>query len=84
MLGYYKLGHIYHYEHGGLLIGVAKLGDTAGNQTGWMYNTASLAVARDPRDGVLDVFGEDSWLNRIIWYRVDDRDIRTITGKVRR
>jgi hypothetical protein len=78
MLGYYQQGHIYHYEPGGLLIGIAKLGDAAGNQTGWMDNTAALAVNRDPRDGVLDVFGEDSWLNRMIWYRVDDRNIRVI------
>jgi hypothetical protein len=83
MVGGYKLGHIYHYEPGGLLIGVAKLGDAAGNQTGWMDNTAALAVARDPRDGVLDVFGEDSWLNRIIWYRVDDREVQVITGTKR-
>ena len=83
MLGYYQQGHVYHYEPGGLLIGVAKLGDAAGNQTGWMDNTAALAVSRDPRDGVLDVFGEDSWLNRIIWYRVDDREVQVITGTKR-
>lgn len=63
---------------------MAKLGDAAGNQTGWMDKTAALAVARDPRDGLLDVFGDDSWLNRIIWYRVDDRNIQTIAGKRRR
>jgi sugar lactone lactonase YvrE len=84
MLGYYKLGHIYHYEPGGLLIGVARLGDPAGNQTGWMDNTAALSVQRDPRDGVLDVFGEDSWLNRMIWYRVNDRDVQVVTGPLRR
>jgi sugar lactone lactonase YvrE len=82
MLGYYKLGHIYHYEPGGLLIGAAKLGDAAGNQTGWMDNTAALSVERDPRDGLLDVFGEDSWLNRMIWYRVDDREREAVTGAV--
>jgi len=84
MLGYYQKGHIYHYEPGGLHIGTAKLGDAAGNQTGWMDNTASLNVNRDPRDGLLDVFGEDSYLNRIIWYRVDDRDVREVSGKVSR
>ena len=34
------------------------------------------------RDGHLDVFGENSWLNRLIWYGVDDRDIKTISGKI--
>ena len=82
MAGYYRLGHVYHYEPGGLLIGIAKLGDAAGNQTGWMDNTAALSVNRDPRDGLLDVFGEDSWLNRMIWYRVDDRNIKTVEGKI--
>ena len=71
-----------NYEPGGLLIGTAKLGEAAGNQTGWMDNTAALAVARDPRDGILDVFGEDSWLNRIIWYRVDDRKVAYVTGTI--
>ncbi len=79
MVGVYQKGHVYHYEPNGLLLGVAKLGDAAGNETGWMDNPAALAVARDPRDGVLDVFGEDSWVNRIIWYRVDDRDIQVVT-----
>jgi len=84
MLGYYKLGHVYHYDPHGLLVGAAKLGDPAGNQTGWMDNTAALAVNRDPRDGLLDVFGEDSWLNRAIWYRVDDRQMQAIEGRVSR
>jgi hypothetical protein len=47
-----------------------------------MDNTAALAVNRDPRDGLLDVFGEDSWLNRAIWYRVDDRQMQVIEGRV--
>jgi hypothetical protein len=66
-----------------LLIGVAKLGEAAGNITGWMDNTAALAVNRDPRDGWLDVFGEDSYLNRMIWYRVNDRDIQSLQGEVK-
>jgi len=44
------------------------------------YTWRVVAVSRDPRDGLLDVFGEDSWLNRNVWYRVDDRDVRTLTG----
>ena len=84
MLGYFEKGYVYHYTPDGLLIGYMQVGDAAGKVTGWMDNTAAVAVNRDPRDGMLDVFGEDSWLNRMIWYRVDDRDIRTISGKVSR
>ena len=36
---------------------------------------------RDPRDGLLDVWTEDSFNQRLIWYRVDDRDIETFEGK---
>jgi len=48
---------------------------------GWILACALGLVNRDPRDGLFDVVGEDSWLNRNIWYRVDDRDIRVLTGK---
>jgi len=82
MLGYFQKAHVYHYDADGLLIGRMQPGDAAGNVTGWMDNTSAVAVSRDPRDGMLDVFGEDSWLNRNIWYRVDDRDIRQVTGTV--
>ena len=80
MLGYFEKAHVYHYTPEGLLIGMMKPGDAAGSVTGWMDNTSAVAVSRDPRDGLLDVFGEDSWLNRNVWYRVDDRDVRTLTG----
>jgi hypothetical protein len=82
MLGYYKEAHVYHYTPDGLLIGRLKPGEAAGKVTGWMDNTSAIAVNRDPRDGLLDVFGEDSWLNRNVWYRVDDRDVQMITGTV--
>jgi len=82
MLGWYEKAIIYHYTADGLLIGSLQPGPAAGNTTGWMDNTSAVAVARDPRDHQLDVFGEDSWLNRLLWYRVDDRDIETITGKL--
>jgi hypothetical protein len=83
MLGYFEKAYVYHYNPDGLLIGMMKPGDAAGKVTGWMDNTSAVAVQRDPRDGLLDVFGEDSWLNRNIWYRVDDRDIRTVTGTLK-
>jgi hypothetical protein len=37
-----------------------------------------VAVNRDPRDGLLDVFVEDNFNLRIAWYRIDDRQIETI------
>jgi hypothetical protein len=45
---------------------------------------AYLAVNcnRDPRDGLLDVFTEDNVNQRLIWHRVDDRDITTTEGKL--
>ena len=80
MLGYFEKAHIYHYTPDGLLIGRLEPGVAAGKVTGWMDNTSAVAVQRDPRDGLLDVFGEDSWLNRCIWYRVDDWEIRDALG----
>ena len=84
MLGWYEKAVIYHYNADGLLIGAMQPGPAAGAVTGWMDNTSAVSVARDPRDQKLDVFGEDSWLNRTIWYRVDDRQIETIRGTVSR
>jgi len=84
MLGYFEKGYIYHYTPDGLLLGYMQVGEAAGKVTGWMDNTAAVAVNRDPRDGILDVFGEDSWLNRMIWYRVDDSGVRVLSGKINR
>ena len=77
MVGNYEKGHIYHYTPDGLLIGTMKLGDKAGNITGWLDNQGCIGVVRDVIDKKLDVFVEDSYLNRFIWYRVDDSDIKT-------
>ena len=82
MLGYFEKAHVYHYDPDGMLIGRMAPAEAAGKVTGWMDNTSAVAVSRDPRDGMLDVFGEDSWLNRNIWYRVDDRNVRRIEGTV--
>lgn len=82
MLGYFEKAHVYHYNADGLLIGRMKPGEAAGKVTGWTDNTSAVAVSRDSRDGMLDVFGEDSWLNRNIWYRVDDRNIDQVTGTI--
>jgi acyl-CoA thioesterase-1 len=75
MLGHFLDGEVYHYEPGGLHVGTFKPGEPAGFTSGWMDNTAAVCVNRDPRDGKLDAFIEDSWLNRILWYRIDDSDM---------
>jgi hypothetical protein len=84
MLGYYEKAILYHYTADGLLIGSMSPGEAAGKVSGWLDNTASVAVNRDPRDGLVDVFTEEDYLQRILWYRVDDRDIVTVKGKLQR
>ncbi|MCY3024670.1 MAG: hypothetical protein NTW87_37335 [Planctomycetota bacterium] len=84
MVGVGEKAWIYHYCSEGLLIGVLKPGDAMCKQSGWMDNHASVAVNRDPRDKILDVFAEDDYVLRIGWYRVDDRDIERITGTVKK
>ena len=73
---------ILHYTADGLLIGSIKPGAAMCGQTGWLDCHASVAISRDPRDGLLDVFTEDDLTLRFGWYRVDDRKIVTVTGKV--
>jgi sugar lactone lactonase YvrE len=84
MAGGGKSAKIYHYSVEGLLIGVMAPGKAMGGVSGWMDNHASVAVNRDPKDGVLDVFAEDDYAQRIGWYRADDRKIERIAGRVRR
>jgi hypothetical protein len=72
-----------HFSADGLLIGAMQPGEAMCKQTGWLDNHASVAVNRDRRDGILDVFAEDDYVLRIGWYRVDDRDMETHTGAIR-
>jgi len=74
---------LFHFNADGLHIGTLKPGEAMGKESGWMDNHASVAVSRDPRDGLLDVFAEDDYVLRVGWYRVNDRDIRTIEGGIR-
>jgi hypothetical protein len=83
LVGSGRKAAILHYSADGLLIGRMEPGEAMAKQSGWLDNHASVAVNRDPRDGVLDVFAEDDFVLRIGWYRVDDRDVRTIRGAVR-
>ena len=84
MVGKGSGANIYHYSADGLLLNILAPGKAMENQTGWMDNHASVAVSRDPRDHLLDVFAEDDYVLRIGWYRVDDRNIQSIEGRVTR
>jgi sugar lactone lactonase YvrE len=64
---------IFHYTADGLLIGVTRPAPEFLGYGGIPDNVASLAVSRDPRDGILDVFVEDCIGNRFHWHRIDDR-----------
>jgi hypothetical protein len=75
-----KSATLYHYTADGLLIGKLSPGPAMGKHSGWLDNHASVAVNRDSRDGLLDVFAEDDFTCRIAWYRIDDREIRTLNA----
>jgi hypothetical protein len=83
MVGSGSAAAVYHFNADGLLIGKLTPGEAMCKESGWMDNHASVAVNRDPRDGVLDIFAEDDYVLRIGWYRVDDRNIKTLTGTVK-
>lgn len=70
-------GEILHYTSDGVLAGTVSPGAAAAGITGLLDNTGSIAVNRDPRDGLIDVFAEEDLLHRILWYRIDDSKITT-------
>ena len=73
--GYFATATLYHYRADGTLVGQMQPGEAAGNLSGWLDNTASVAVNVDPRDGRIDVFAEEDYAHRILWYRADDSQI---------
>ncbi len=75
VVGYFAEAVVYHYNRDGLLVGSARPGAAAGGVSGWLDNTASLACNRDPRDGLIDVFAEEDYAHRILWYRFDDSKV---------
>lgn len=79
MVGGGKSTTIYQYTADGLRIGSMSPGAALAGISGWLDNQASVAVSRDPRDGLLDVFTEDDYGLHIGWYRVDDRNSATLT-----
>ena len=80
-------GGVRHYTKDGLLIGGFQSDARFGVQppdwpSGLLDAHLAVNCDRDPRDGVLDVWTEDNFNQRLIWYRVDDRDIETFEGRL--
>ena len=77
-----------HYTKDGLLIGAFQSDKRFGIQpvdwpSGLLDSHLAINCNRDPRDGLLDVWTEDNFNQRLIWYRVDDRDIETFEGALK-
>ena len=77
-----RKAELHHFTADGLLIGSVLPGAAMAKQSGWFDNHACVAVNRDPRDGLLDVFTEDDFILRLGWYRIDDRDQHTVVQPV--
>ena len=80
-------GGVRHYTRDGLLIGGFQSDQRFGVQpldspSGMLDSHLALNCERDIRDGVLDVWTEDNYNQRLIWYRVDDRYIESFEGKL--
>lgn len=75
VVGHFASATVYHYNREGVLVGSARPGKPAGEISGWLDNTASIACNRDPRDGLIDVFAEEDFAHRILWYRLDDSKV---------
>ena len=80
-------GGIHHYTRDGLLVGkmtpdLKIMGEPPNHPNGLLDFFGAIVVKRNPHDGILDVFVEDDYNLRIAWYRIDDRAIDTISGKM--
>ena len=84
VLGYFAEAVVYHYNRDGVLVGSARPGTPAGGVSGWLDNTSSIACNRDPRDGKIDVFAEEDYAHRILWYRFDDSQIKVRKVRIER
>ena len=82
MVGTGTKAQIAHFSADGVLVGQAEPGAAMGKQSGWFDNHACVAVNRDSRDGLLDVFAEDDYVLRLGWYRVDDAKLTALAQKV--
>ena len=65
---------IYHYDPSGMLIGIVNPSPTVLGFSANTDNTGALALSRDPRDHLVDMFAEDCVGNRFRWQRMDDSE----------
>jgi len=81
-------GGIYYYSTDGLLVcrmfPSAAMGEKPNGPTGTLDMYSAVTANRDPADGLVDVFVEDDFNDRILWYRVTDRADRVVTGTMTR
>ena len=80
LAGCYSALKLFHYSPDGLLLGVFGPRHT----TGWLDHNGSLSINRNPGDGLVDIFAEESLCNRISWYRMEDRQVTTLKVPVRK
>ena len=81
-------GGVHHYTRDGLLIGGFQSDQRFGVQprdwpSGLLDSQLAVNCERDARDGIIDLWTEDNYNQRLIWYRVDDRDIESLEGKLK-
>lgn len=74
IVGEYSAMRLLHFSPDGLMLQIL----SPRHKTGWLDHNGSLSVNRNPRDGLADVFAEESLSNRISWYRLDDREVKTL------
>jgi DNA-binding beta-propeller fold protein YncE len=80
-------GGVLHYTRDGLLIGGFQSDQRFGVQpldtpSGLLDSHLAVNCERDARDGIIDLWTEDNYNQRLIWYRIDDRDIESLEGKL--
>ncbi|HUU68326.1 MAG TPA: hypothetical protein VM186_02280, partial [Planctomycetota bacterium] len=78
--GQFTAKNLYHYSPDGLLLGTLN----PKHETGWLDHNGSISINRNPADGMADVFAEESFRNRISWYRMDDRAVKTLKIAVKK
>ena len=80
IVGEYSAMRLFHFSPDGLMLQIL----SPAHKTGWLDHNGSLSVNRNPRDGLVDVFAEESLSNRISWYRMDDREVKTVKVAIRK
>lgn len=79
-------GQVDYYTADGLLVcrmqPSTAMGVAPNVPTGCLDAYSAIAANRNPATGQLDVFVQDDYNDRILWYQVSDRHLSAITGLV--